>query len=44
MDQQYGSRAPELNLHHWKCRDYSWWYGFDDTMLATFEESMGELL
>jgi hypothetical protein len=24
MDQQYGSRAPELNLHHWKCRDYSW--------------------
>jgi hypothetical protein len=25
------------------CRDYSWQYQFDDTMLATFKEPMGEL-
>ena len=46
MDEQYGPRAPELNLRDRKHRDYSWRYGFDcidDTMLATFEEPMGEL-
>jgi hypothetical protein len=43
MDEGYGPRAPELNLHDQKHRDYSWCYGFDDTMLATFEEPMGEL-
>jgi hypothetical protein len=43
MDEGYGPRAPELNLHDQKHRDYSWCYGFDDTILATFEEPMGEL-
>jgi hypothetical protein len=42
MDERYGTRPTNINLRAWKRRDYSWQYGFDET-LATFEEPLGEL-
>jgi hypothetical protein len=42
MDERYGTRPTNINLQARKRRDYSWQYGFDET-LATFEEPLGEL-
>jgi hypothetical protein len=42
MDERYGTRPTNINLRARKRRDYSWRYGFDET-LATFEEPLGKL-